>query len=598
MEDLKFEALAKTLQALENISARTQITQMLVQLFLQTPPQVIDKVVYLVQGRLGPEWKEIPELGVGEKYIIKAISIAFGASEEAVSKSFKATGDLGEVAERLASRPRRGLAGLLGEERRELTVSRVYDALVRIAYAIGEGSRDLKIRSLAGLLSDAGPTEAKYLVRLVEGRLRVGVGDATILDALAIAFGGSSELRPQVERAYNLRADLGDVARIIATKGVEELQRVEPQVEIPIRPMLAERGRDAREIMEKVGGRAIAEFKYDGERAQIHKRGDKVIMFSRKLENITLRYPDVVEMARRGIKAREAIVEGEVVAIDPETGDMRPFQELMHRKRKHEIERAVKEVPVKVFLFDALYVDGRDLTLEPLPVRREVLESIVEPSESWEIAKYKVVEEAEEVEKFFLEAVEQGAEGIMVKAIHDKSVYTAGARGWLWVKYKRDYKSEMIDTVDLVVVGAFYGTGKRGGKLSSLLMAAYDPEEDMFKTVCKMATGFTDEELDRMNEMLKDKIIPQRHPRVDSRMKPDVWVVPHYVAEVLGAELTLSPIHTCGLNAVKEGVGVSIRFPRFVRWREDKRPEDATTEGEIVEMYRRQLKKVEEGEQA
>ncbi|MEN3000161.1 MAG: ATP-dependent DNA ligase [Acidilobaceae archaeon] len=598
MGDLSFDVLAKTLQALESISARTQITQTLVQLFLQTPPEVIDKVVYLAQGRLGPEWKEIPELGVGEKYIVKAISIAFGASEEAVNRSFKATGDLGEVAERFASRPRRGLTGLLGEERRGLTVSRVYEALFRIAYATGEGSRDVKIRNLAGLLADAGPAEAKYLVRLTEGRLRVGVGDATILDALAIAFGGSAELRPQVERAYNLRADLGEIARIIATRGVEELQRVEPQVGVPIRPMLAERGKDAAEIMETVGGRAIAEFKYDGERAQIHKRGEEVVMFSRKLENITHRYPDVAEMARRGIRAREAIVEGEVVAIDPETGDMRPFQELMHRKRKHEVDRAAREVPVKVFLFDALYVDGRDLTLEPLPRRREALEGIVEPMESWEIARYRSVEEAGEVEKFFLEAVEEGAEGIMVKAVHDKSVYTAGARGWLWVKYKRDYKSEMIDTADLVVVGAFYGTGKRGGKLSSLLMAAYDPKEDTFKTVCKMATGFTDEELDKMNEMLRDKIIPQKHPRVSSRMKPDVWVIPHYVAEVLGAELTLSPVHTCGLNAVREGVGVSIRFPRFVRWREDKGPEDTTTEEEIVEMYRRQLKRVEEGEQA
>ena len=595
--DLEFRRVAETFSSLERITARTQLTLVLVKLLKDTPVDVIDKVVYLIQGKLGPDWKGIPELGVGEKYLVKAVASAYRVSEDTVTKLFKSEGDLGEVAERLCRQQQgrgAGLAAFMAGGQRRLTVSRVFDTLLKIAYAEGEGSRDVKIRYTASLLVDAEPLEAKYIVRFIEGRLRVGVGDATILDALAVAYGGGAHARPVVERAYNLRADLGLVARMIASEGLDSLARITPIVGVPIRPMLAERGRDAREILDKVGGRAIVEFKYDGERAQIHKDGDRVVIFSRRLEDITFRYPDVVEMAKSGLKAEKAIVEGEIVAFDPETGELRPFQELMHRKRKHEVDKAVKEIPVKVFLFDALYSDGVDLTVKPLPERRRVLEDIVVESDTWTIASYITTESPGDLDNFFLEAVAEGAEGVMVKAVHSESFYTAGIRGWLWVKYKRDYRSEMIDTVDLVVVGAFYGKGKRGGKLSSLLMAAYDPKTDTFKTVCKMATGFTDEELDKMNEMLKPHIIKHKHPRVESKMKPDVWIEPVYVAEVLGAELTLSPIHTCGLDRVKPGAGVSIRFPRFIRWRDDKRPEDATTEDEVVEMYRRQLKKIEE----
>ncbi|MCE4611137.1 MAG: ATP-dependent DNA ligase [Desulfurococcales archaeon] len=599
--DLEFKYVAETFAALERITSRTQLAVLLAKLFKRTPPAVMDKVVYLIQGRLLPDWKGAPELGVGEKLLIKAIAQAYKVSESRVERMFKSLGDLGLVAEKLADEARSKAArspGLLafmaGGGGGGLTVSRVYNDLLRVAYAQGEGSRDIKLKLVAGLLVDATPLEAKYIVRFIEGRLRLGVGDATVLDALALAFGGGAHSRPIIERAYNLRADLGYIARLVAERGVDYLRDIKPEVGIPLRPMLAERGKDPGEILRKVGGRAIAEYKYDGERAQIHKKGDRIIIYSRRLEDITRMYPDVVEMARAGIKAEEAIVEGEIVAIDPETGELRPFQVLMHRKRKHDIYKVMKEVPVAVYLFDAIYVDGEDLTRKPLPERRKALESIIVESEYWRLAKAIETSSPEELWKFFLQAIEEGAEGIMIKAVHRESYYTAGVRGWLWVKLKRDYKSEMTDTVDLVVVGAFYGKGKRGGKLSSLLMAAYDPDRDMFVTVCKVATGFTDEELDKMNEMLKKYIIPRRHPRVESRLEPDVWVEPALVAEILGAELTLSPMHTCCLGAVRPGVGISIRFPRFIRWRDDKRPEDATTTHELLEMYRRQLRRVEE----
>ena len=598
--DMPFRVVAETFQSLELVSARTQLTVILVKLFKSTPPEVIDKVVYLIQGKLAPDWKGVPELGVGEKLLITAIALAYKVPESRVEALYKKLGDLGSVAERLAREHEQkkgrgaGLLAFMETEAEELTVSKVFNTLYRVALAQGEGSRDIKIKLIAGLLSDASPIEAKYIVRFVQGKLRLGVGDATVLDALAVAFGGGSQARPVIERAYNLRADLGHIARIVASQGVEALKDVKPEVGIPIRPMLAERHNDPAEILRKVGGRGLVEYKYDGERGQIHKDRDKIYIFSRRLENITHMFPDVVEMAKRNIKAERAIVEGEIVAVDPETGELRPFQELMRRKRKHQIHKTMREVPVSVFLFDMLYRDGEDLTVKPLPERRRNLEEVIEPSENWMVAAGIVTDNPDELFKFFLRAVEDGAEGVMVKAIHDKSIYQAGARGWLWIKFKRDYKSEMIDTVDLVAVGGFYGRGRRGGKIGTLLMAAYDPETDTFKTVCKVGSGFTDEDLDRMEERFKPYIIPHKHPRVDSKLEADVWFVPAKVAEIIGAELTLSPMHTCCWGSIRPGAGISIRFPRFIRWRDDKRPEDATTTSELLEMYKRQLRKVEE----
>lgn len=588
--------LVETMERIEMITSRTQMVALLVHLFKNTPPDIIDKVVYMVQGRLWPDWKGMPELGVGEKTLIKAIAIACNSTEREVEQLAKNLGDLGKAAETLKRRAESKQATTLftftAKEPKELTITVAYNTLVKVAMTQGEGSKELKTRLVAGLLRDASPKEAKFIVRFIEGKLRVGVGDATIMDALASAYGGGTHARPIIERAYNLRADLGEVAKILATRGLEELRRIKPEVGVPIRPMLAERLSDPREILAKAGGAAFVEYKYDGERAQIHKKGSTVWIYSRRLENITHQYPDVVQRVLEGLNAEEAIVEGEIVAYDPETGELKPFQELMHRKRKHDVHVALKEYPVKVFLFDLLYLNGEDYTIKSLPLRRSMLERIVKESEDFMVAKYIKAGSVDELEKFFMQAISDGAEGVMVKAVHQDSIYQAGARGWLWIKYKRDYKSEMADTVDLVVVGAFYGKGRRGGKFGALLMAAYNPEKDVFETVCKVGSGFKDEDLDRLPEILKPYIRDRRHPRVVSEMEPDAWVEPALVAEIIGAELTLSPIHTCAYGVLKPGAGISIRFPRFIRWRPDKGPEDATTSQELVEMYQRQLKKI------
>jgi len=594
--DLEFKVLVEIFAKLELTTKRTEMTALLVQLFRKTPAEVIDKVVYLMQGKLYPDWMGMPELGIGERLIIRAISMATGFSDSVVEKEFKRLGDLGKAAEILKAKKRQAaLTAFFGiGVVKPLTVTRVYSTLDKIAKTSGPGSIDLKVKLLGGLLQDATAEEAKYLVRIVEGRLRLGVAEATMMDALAIVYGKTKLARPVIERAYNLCSDLGYVAKVLAEKGVEALKTMTVTVGRPIRPMLAERLSSPREILMKTGGKVLAEYKYDGERAQIHKKGDRIWIFSRRLENITHQYPDVQDFARKHIKANEAIVEGEIVCIDPDTGELRPFQELMRRRRKHDIHVAMKEYPVSVFLFDLLYADGVDYTQKPIIERREKLKSIIEESDRFRLAEAIVTDNPDEIEEFFLKAIESGCEGIVAKAIHQNAIYQAGARGWLWIKYKRDYKSEMMDTVDLVAIGAFHGKGRRAGTYGALLMAAYDPEADMFRTVCKVGSGFTDEVLEKLPEMFKDLIIDHKHPRVDSKMEADIWFVPQIVAEVIGAEITLSPIHTCYWGKVKPGAGLAIRFPRFIRWRPDKGPEDATTVHEILEMYRKQLRRVEE----
>uniref|UniRef100_A0A7C2VA06 DNA ligase n=1 Tax=Ignisphaera aggregans TaxID=334771 RepID=A0A7C2VA06_9CREN len=591
---MEFAAVAQTLDILERTSSKIQQASILAMLFKKCNPSNIDKVVYLIQGVLWPDWKGMPELGIAEKGIQKAISIAVSVPEAEVEKLYKSLGDYGLVVERLKSMKEKKAAGLTAFIKsskvveKKLSVDDVYNTLAKIALSQGEGSRDIKIRLLASLLSAAEAKESKFIVRFVEGRLRLGVGDATIMDGLAVAFGVARDV---IERAYNIYPDLGTIAKILVEKGPQSLRSIKPTPGIPLRPMLAERASDPNEIITKAGSPCLAEFKYDGERAQIHKKGETVWIFSRRLENITYQYPDVVEMVLKHVKADETIIEGEIVAVDPDTGEYKPFQELMHRKRKKDIHEALKEYPVNVRLFDCLYVNGVDLTIRPLTERREWLKKIVEESEEFRLAEHIIAKDVKELEEFFLKAIENGMEGLVVKSLGPDSIYQAGVRGWLWIKYKRDYRSEMTDAVDLVVVGAFYGKGKRAGTYGALLAAAYDPETGKFQTVCKVGSGFTDEDLAMLPKMFEPLRIPYKHPSVDSDLEADVWFVPKIVMEVIGAELTLSPVHTCGKGLVKPGVGISIRFPRFLRWRPDKSPTEATTSKEIYEMYLSQLRK-------
>ncbi|MDW8023173.1 MAG: ATP-dependent DNA ligase [Nitrososphaerota archaeon] len=586
---LLYSEIADAYEKIEATTKRLEMTDLLVELLKKTPKEIIDKVVYLTQGKLYPDFVKL-EIGVAERLAIKALARASGRRENEVEEDMKESGDIGETAQKFIAQKRQ-----VTFFQKPLTVQRVYETFDKMARASGSGAVDTKISLLAGLLADAKPKEAKYIMRTVTGNLRLGIADMTVLDALAIAYGGGKEARELIERAYNISSDLGRVAKVVAEEGLGGIKNFQVIVGEPIRPMLAERLSTPEEILEKLGGKCIAEYKYDGERIQAHKKGDEIMLFSRRLENISDQYPDAVELLRRHVMAKDAILEAECVAIDPDTGEMRPFQELMHRRRKYGIEKAMEEYPVSLFMFDALYVDGEDLTLKPYPIRRKALKRIIKEDERVKIARYIITDNVKDLENFFLQAINDGCEGLVCKSVAEDSVYQAGARGWLWIKYKRDYKSEMTDTVDLVVVGAFYGRGKRAGTYGALLLAAYNPASDTFETVTKCGTGFTDEDLAKLPEMMKRHVLSRKHPRVNSIIEADVWFEPVVVIEVLGAEITLSPIHTCAMDVIRKGSGLAIRFPRFTgNYRPDKAAEDATTINEIVEMYNRQLKKIAE----
>jgi len=586
---LKFSQVADLFEKIEATTKRLEMTSFLVDLIKETPKDEIGKVVYLLQGKLYPDYVGV-ELGLAEKLLIKAAAEVSGKTERSVEEDYRRTGDVGLSVEKLLRR--KSQAALV---KRSLTVKAVYETFDKIAKSTGSGSVETKIRLLISLLNDATPLEGKFIARMAVGKLRLGVADMTVLDALAVAYGGDKVAREPIERAYNLSSDLGYVADVVAHEGLEGIEKFKITVGRPIRPMLCERLPAAQEILEKLGGEGAAEYKYDGLRIQAHLSPKRVQLFSRRLENITDQFPDVAKLLQTCVKAKEAIVEGECVAVDANTGDMLPFQVISQRRgRKYEIQRMSEEIPVTVFLFDILFLNGRDMTLTPYLERRKELVKIIESSEHVEIAHQHLTKDPKKLEQLMDEAVASGCEGLVVKSVSEQSTYQAGARGWFWIKYKRSYKAEVQDTFDLVPVGAFAGRGRRAGSYGALLMAAYNQMEDVFETLCKLGSGFTDQDLADLPKMLEKSVVKHRHSRVNSLMEPDVWFAPAAVLEVAADEITLSPLHTCGWDVIRADSGLALRFPRFTgNWRKDKSAEDATTSQEALEMYKKQLKQIE-----
>lgn len=581
-----YEEIVRIYDKIARTTKRLEMTDHLVELFSRVDPEEIGRVVYLTQGKVYPDF--IPyELGIAEKMVIKAIASTSGLGDSEIERLWKEKGDMGHVAEEAVERKTQ--TTLMGMT--ELTVEKVYENLEKIARASGPKSQDIKMRYFSDLLHNAKPVEAKYITRSVMGKMRLGVADMTMIDALATAF-SEKEQRDQIERAYNVCSDLGMVAETLAKKGLDEVKKIHLKVGVPIRAMLAERLPTLEDILEKTGGRAAFEFKYDGLRLQAHIAQEKVQLFSRRLENMTDQFPEFKTELKEVFQGKEAIIEGECVPIDINTGAFLPFQMVSHRRgRKYGLREAQEDYPVHLVLFDCLYLDGKDLTNEPYEKRRVQLMKAVKPSEKVTFSDVVVTDNPEEAERFFLQSIEDGSEGLIAKSL--TSVYVAGSRGWNWIKYKKDYQSEMSDTVDLVVVGAFAGRGRRAGTYGALLMASYDDEEDRYKTFCKLGSGFDDEMLLELPTKLDKHKLDKVHEKVDSKMKADFWFEPALVLEVLGAEITISPSHTVALGKKKEDAGLAIRFPRFTRWREDKGPTEATTVKELVSMYESQLKKLE-----
>ena len=553
---MKYRRLAEYYERLESTTKNLEKIDIVAELFREAKKEDLEILALAVMGQVFPEYSE-QEIGIASKLMRKVIASAYGVSEEEVLKHYRDSGDLGLTAEHFAKNKRQRTLGM-----KELTVEKVFENIRKLPEITGARSQERKIGIIKELLVSSSPKEAKYIVRTILGEMRVGVGEGTVRDAIAKAFGVSPQV---VEDAYNLLTDYGEVALIAKEKGEEGLKNVSLQIGKPIRVMLAESTSSMEEALEKAENPAL-EYKYDGMRSQIHIKGDKIWIFTRRLEDVTEQFPDLVEMVRESVKSKECIIEGETIGLTPDRKKLVPFQKLSRRiKRKYGIEEMAKKIPVKLELFDAIYINGKNLMGMTQKERREALERIVnEVKGKVALARQLVTKDLDEANKFFDEAIREGEEGVMVK--NQNAVYKPGKRVGYWYKVK-----SVMETLDLVIVRAEWGHGKRSGWLSSYTLACRDPETNELKTVGKMASGLTEEQLEDMTERLKDLIIGEKDR--------EVIIKPKIVVEVMYNEIQKSPTYESGF---------ALRFPRLKQIREDKSPHEADTIERISRLYEQQ----------
>jgi len=580
---MKFSIISDALQKMEATSKRLELTDILVKLIQEIPEDVISKAIYLIQGKLRPNFEGV-ELGIAEKLVMKAMSKSSGIPLKNIEQDYNKGGDLGQTAENILQEK---IQTTFTSE--TITLEKVYDTLFKIAKLEGKGSQEMKMRYVSSMLNDATPQEAKFILKILLGTLRLGIAENTVMDALAIAFTGKKENREVIENAYNVSSDLGKVAEILSVEGIEQIKKFQIKLFSPIRPMLADRIKSEEDTVKKFQEEFAAEFKLDGERAQIHKHKDTIMIFSRSLENITSYYPDIVEKISEKIVSENVILEAEVVAMNSNSGDFLPFQELMHRRRKYEIDDAVTKYPITVNFFDVLFSDGKNCMDMKYLERRKLLEKIIKQDNFARLIPMSVIENEEQILEVLENSINAGCEGLMLK--HLDSTYRAGIRGSNWLKLKREYQNELGDSLDLVVVGAFFGKGRRTGKYGTLLLASYNDEEDIFPSICKVGTGFTDESLDQLYQILSPKVTLKKNPRIVSEMEADVWFEPELVIEIVASEITQSPIHKTALDKIKENTGLALRFPKFTgKIRTEKNSEDASTDEEVIALFKVQKK--------
>ncbi|MBT4176003.1 MAG: ATP-dependent DNA ligase [Thaumarchaeota archaeon] len=582
---MKFSIISDAFQKMEATSKRLEKTDILVKLIQEIPDDVISKAIYLIQGKLRPNFEGV-ELGIAEKLVMRAMSKSSGIPLKKIEEDYNKGGDLGRTAENILHQK---IQTTFASE--TITLEKVYETLFKISNLEGKGSQEMKMKYVSSMLNDATPQESKFILKILLGTLRLGIAENTVMDALAIAFTGKKENREIIENAYNVSSDLGKVAEIISTEGLEQIKKFQIKLFSPIRPMLADRTKSGEETVNKFQEKFAAEYKLDGERAQIHKQKDKIEIFSRSLEIITSYYPDIVEKISKLIISDDAILEAEVVAMNSNSGDFLPFQELMHRRRKYEIDEAVSKYPITVNFFEVLFSDGKNCMEMKYEERRKLLEKIIKQDDFARLIPMSIIESEEQVLEVLENSINSGCEGLMLK--HLDSTYRAGIRGSNWLKLKREYQNELGDSLDLVVVGAFFGKGRRTGKYGTLLLATYNDEDDIFPSICKVGTGFTDESLDQLYQILSPKVTLKKNPRIVSEMEADVWFEPELVIEIVASEITQSPIHKTALNMLKENTGLALRFPKFTgKIRTEKNSEDASTDEEVIALYKGQKKTV------
>jgi len=566
-QTMKYSILVNTYEKLEKTSSKLEKTSILANLFSNTPTEELPKVVLLAQGTVFPKFTGY-ELGIAVQMMIKAIAKSTGFRENEIREKFRKTGDLGLTAEEcIKSRKQNVLF------KRKLDVKRVFENLQKLAFLTGAGSQERKLSLIAELLVSAEPKEARYIVRTILEELRIGIAEGIIRDAIVKAFllkegmnkEEKSKITEAVDYAWNILSDFGEIAKIAKEKGIKGIKKVRVQVGKPIHVMLAEKVKNVKEAIE-LFHKCDVEVKYDGMRAQVHKKNDKVWIFTRRLEDVTKQFPDLVKLSKECLKAKECIVEGEVLGIDKKTGSPLPFQMLSQRiHRKYNIERMIKEIPIQMNLFDIVYLDGKMLFDKPLRERRRILESVVKIKPgTFQLTKMIITDSVKEAEKFYKEALKAKQEGIMVKNLDSPYIFGRHVGGWVKVK-------PIMETLDLAIIGATWGEGKRANWLSSYVLACRDPDTGNFLTCGMMGTGLTEEQFKNMTELLKPLILEQEGRKVKLR--------PKIVIEVAYQEIQKSPNYTSKF---------ALRFPKLVRIRFDKSAEDADTIDRLRDLYKSQ----------
>ncbi len=575
---LSFAVLAQCFEQLEHTSSRKQLTTLLAELLGLVEADEIAEVLYLLQGRVAPLYEPV-EFGLGERSIEKAVSQAFGVAQAEVHQKDAAAGDVGLVTAELAEAAGKAGAGA------DRPVRAVFAELRAVAGLSGAGSADAKVAGLTNLLAGLDPISGKHLVRIPLGTSRLGVGDATVLAAINQArLGGTKADQLVLEDAYNRTSDLGLLGETLWTQGLDGVKALQVVVGRPIRPQLAERLPDVPSLLDKLGGSAHAQLKFDGVRVQLHldrrrPPGEQVRLFSRSLESMTSMFPELVDGVLNQVQAETAILDAEALAFNPLSEEFLPFQETTRRRRKHGIGELQAELPIKAMVFDIMYLNGEALLDQPLDQRIATMMSTVKGTEVLQAERGEVLDDPDKLETLFENALERGLEGLVVKRVD--SPYQAGARNFNWVKLKKHSRGALEDTIDCVMLGYFLGRGKRAELgVGALLVGVYDKDADEFVTVTKIGTGLGDEQWREVGERAAPFRSEERPARVRSTITPSVWVEPKIVLEVLADEITKSPNHTAGY---------ALRFPRVIRFRDaDKRPEDATTLNELVELYQQQ----------
>ena len=567
---MKFSELAANLDRMEATTKRNELVGILSEVYKACTPEELGPITYLIQGRLAPFFEPV-EMGLGERLLFNAVAAAYEVQKDEVVKLNKQTGDLGLTAHRLAPAAKRDTP----------VVVEVHRRLSQIAAAGGSGSQQQKLDIFTGLLHDLDASSAKHLVRITLGKMRLGIGDPTVLDALSFAKKGDRSLRPILEGAYNRTSDLGLIARTLWDSGEAGLEALKVRAGHPLRPQLAERLPNPEAVIKKLGTVGV-QPKYDGLRVQIHKDGEAISIFSRNLESMTEMFPELVAAASR-LKVKNVILDGEAIAYNPESEEYVPFQDTTARRRKEGIQELAESVPMRAFVFDVMFRDGTDLTPLPYEQRFKIAEELIRESETLQTAPLMRTDSADVLTRELLDNISRGLEGVVAKRLD--SPYQAGARNFNWVKLKRNTSGQLSDTIDVVLLGYYRGKGKRAEfGAGALLAGVYDSDKDEFVTISKLGTGLSDQGWRGIHQRLSGLEVPDKPARVSSNFSPDVWLEPAIVVEVLADEITPSPRHTAGMTA--DGPGFALRFPRIVSLRtEDKKAEDATTVREIREMF-------------